>query len=297
MGGTLFQQAMLERECHPHVVAYYFKQWNGFHMQYHQHDATEIMYAIQGTCGVDIQIDVGNCIRLSLKKGDFIILDANVPHRLMVDEGMPCRMLNVEFRLSEATGFFPSMKKWADEDPVLSSLLYETASYLMLKDPDEVYHVLKSLVLELDKPDGRNETLVQLLITQLLIRISRLREEGRSSSLGQQEVYVRQSIEFLQQNYDRELHVKDVAAAVNLHPGYLQRIFKKQTGTTIMEYVTSIRMEKAKMLLLETDVPITEICDYIGIGSRQYFHMLFKAYTNLTPLAYRLSLNTHKMLE
>ncbi|MOA11681.1 Bacterial regulatory helix-turn-helix protein, AraC family [compost metagenome] len=46
------------------------------------------------------------------------------------------------------------------------------------------------------------------------------------------------------------------------------------------------------MLLRETDVAIADICDYVGVGSRQYFHAMFKKYTNQTPIAYRNSVNT-----
>jgi AraC family transcriptional regulator, melibiose operon regulatory protein len=290
----LFQPAIMERDFHPHVVAFYFKQWNGFDMPFHRHDAIEIMYTIHGCCEVEIQNHQALHETVSLKKGEFIILDANVPHRLLVDEANPCRMLNVEFRFAEGRGGFPSIQQLASQEQALSSLLKVQFPYLVLRDPDEVYHIMKSLVLELDNMPGKSETMVQLLIAQLLIRIARLYEESVSSGLPQSEWYVKQSIDFLHQNYDRDIQVKDVASAVNLHPGYLQRIFKTHTRQTLMAYLTVIRMEKAKMLLLETDVPIAEICDYVGVGSRQYFHMLFKAHTNLTPLEYRKSMDTSK---
>lgn len=291
---SLFPAFLTEHHCHPQVMAYYFKQWQGFYMPFHRHDAVEIMYTIQGSCDVEIQTLPSQIESVSLKKGEFIIMDANVSHRLIVDETAPCRMLNVEFRFIQQKGMFPSIHQLAAEDKLLASLLGVKSPYLVLRDPDEVYHIMKSLVLELDKAAAKSETMVQLLIAQLLIRIARLRQEAASSGLAQSEWYVKQSMDYLHQNYDRDIQVKDIAGAVNLHPGYLQRIFKSLTGQTLMTYLTVIRMEKAKMLLLETDVPISEICDYIGVGSRQYFHMLFKDYTNLTPTEYRKSMNTHK---
>lgn len=292
--GTLFPALLTEQHGHPHVVAYYFKQWQGFDMPFHCHDATEIMYTIQGYCEVEIQTQPAHTETVSLKKGEFIIINANVSHRLIVEEANPCRMLNVEFRFMEQKGVFPSIQQLATEDKLLLSLLEVESTYLVLRDPDEVYHIMKSLVLELDKAAAKSETMVQLLFAQLLIRIARLLRESASSGLAQSEWYVKQSMDYLHQNYDRDIQVKDIAGAVNLHPGYLQRIFKSVTGQTLMSYLTVIRMEKAKMLLLETDVPISEICDYIGVGSRQYFHMLFKDYTDLTPTEFRKSMHTHK---
>ena len=60
-------------------------------------------------------------------------------------------MLNVEFRFTQQKGVFPSIHQLAAEDKLLSSLLEVKSPYLVLRDPDEVYHIMKSLVLELDK--------------------------------------------------------------------------------------------------------------------------------------------------
>ncbi|NOU68016.1 helix-turn-helix domain-containing protein [Paenibacillus sp. LMG 31461] len=290
----LFPALLPNQPCHPHVVAYYFKQWQGFHMPFHRHDATEIMYTIHGFCEIEIQLSTTKTERVRLKKGEFILLNANIAHRLIVEDDEPCRMLNVEFRFTPQQGVMPSLQQLAAEEKQLNSLLEVQTAYLVLRDPDEVYHVMKSLVLELDKPADKSESMIQLLFAQLLIRIARLRRESASSSLAQSEWYVKISMDYMHQNYDREIQVKEIAGAVNLHPGYLQRIFKAVTGQTLMAYLTEIRMDKAQMLLLETDIPIADISDYIGVGSRQYFHMLFKAHTQLTPTDYRKSMNTHK---
>jgi YesN/AraC family two-component response regulator len=87
--------------------------------------------------------------------------------------------------------------------------------------------------------------------------------------------------------------MKDIAAAVNLHPGYLHRIFRQHTQRTPTDYLTMLRMEKAKMLLQQTNIPISEISEYVGVGSRQYFHMLFKKYTSRTPVEYRSMMERH----
>ena len=60
-------------------------------------------------------------------------------------------------------------------------------------------------------------------------------------------------------------------------------------NVSITEYLTELRVEKAKMLLARTDVPIIEVADYIGLNSRQYFSMLFKKMTGMSPAAYRKS--------
>lgn len=287
MKGSLFQQMLEEGDYVPRFYAYYYKQWMDYEMPYHQHDSTEIMYMISGVCRIDVK--VGDTEKsLTLKKGEFMVLDADVPHRLIVEQAVSCRMLNVEFGFMETEGRTLSLRQIAGEEQEVSFLLNRPFPYLVLVDQEEVYPVLRSLVLELDQRGTEGRMMTHMLFIQLLVCIARLYDERERSEVQQSEFYIKRSVDFLHQNYDRNIQVKDVAAEVNLHPGYLHRVFRRGTGRTITEYLTMIRMEKAKMLLEQTDIPIHEISDYVGVGSRQYFHMLFKKYTETTPVEYRL---------
>ncbi|SDD01645.1 AraC-type DNA-binding protein [Paenibacillus sp. UNCCL117] len=287
---SLFQAGLLEGDYHPRVRAYYFKQWISFQMAFHQHADTEIMYIISGHCRVDLQ--QGKHIeRVLLKKGEFILLNADIPHRLIVEDGLPCRMLNIEFRFEPCRPDdpFPSVRLLSAQDEPLGRLLAAGLAHIVLRDPDEVYHLLKSLVLELDGKDKNSRLLIRLQMMQLLIRIARLQRSAEDSRQPHADYYIRQCVEFMHHNYDRDIRVKDIAAAVSLHPGYLHRIFRTQTGRSLTGYLTDLRIEKAKMLL-HTDIPILDVADYVGVGSRQYFHSLFKKQTGLTPTEFRRSI-------
>lgn len=285
---SLYQRELVTNHYHPKVFAYYFKQWESYNMPFHAHKEVEIMYVINGRCTVDTEDE-----SISMKKGDFILLDSNVSHRLIVEKESPCRMLNVEFSFVPKEGCFPSMKDLANENSNFAEFLSLGRPYAVLKDPNDVYYTLKNLVLELDKKEKDKEIVIQLHLAQLLIQISRMVMEERKNERDHQQanVYVKKTIEYLHQNYDCNIQVKDIGDTVNIHPGYLHRIFKKQTGFTIMEYLTSLRMEKAKMLLADTDIPVIEISYYVGINSRQYFSYLFKKHTNMTPIEYRKSVS------
>ncbi|MEK3882759.1 AraC family transcriptional regulator [Paenibacillus sp. PL2-23] len=293
MGRTgLFNRLWLEGDKHPCFAAYYYKQWVEFAMGFHTHESVEIMYVISGECRVELALD-GSHADMTLRRGEFIILDATVPHRLLVGEFGPCRMLNVEFGMEERRTAFPSLRALAGEDPLVCELAKETAPYLVLRDTDELYPLLKSLVLELDVKDNRRETRIELLFAQLLVTIGYIRSEALRMEDRPSERYVKQAIQFIHHNYDRDIQVKDIASAVNLHPGYLHRVFRAGTGRTITVYLTELRVEKAKMLLRQTDIPAADICEYVGVGSRAYFHALFKKSTGQTPNEYRSSCQAH----
>ncbi|MNJ42535.1 Melibiose operon regulatory protein [compost metagenome] len=300
------------------------------YMNFHRHDSTEIMYIISGVCRVEVL--AGNTKRgsssadgVSLKKGEFILIDANVPHRLIVEKGSPCRMLNIEFRFSAYKGSYPSLRQYLEDGGEDVAVMTSTPfDYIVMRDPEDIYYTLKSLVLELDRtgheipPAGvgpgetadsqalqsterrkgsrqeQGQAMARLLFAQLLISLGRLRLEHSSSGQQDYDFYVKQCIGYLHEHYDQDIRVQDVAGIVNLHPGYLQRIFKNHTGETLMQYLTRLRMDKAAMLLLHTDIPVADIADYVGVGSRQYFHALFKKHTGHTPVQYRNSLDAQK---
>ncbi|WP_211746916.1 AraC family transcriptional regulator [Paenibacillus sp. Marseille-Q4541] len=289
MSGSFFCNNPPDGSWNPYFYAYYYKQWKDYKMAYHEHCWTEIMYVIQGICTIDVLCRNGQNELVTLRKGEFIILDADVPHRLIVEQDTACRMLNVEFGfIDEDHSFDASMKQLLAEEKALSDFVTSPFEYLVLSDPEEVYYVLKSLVLELDRqPVGHKNTMMNLLFLQLFARIARLREEVEMMREPSAEGYVKRCILYMHQNYDRNIQIKDLAEAVRLHPGYLQRIFKTNTSQTLTEYLTGIRMEKAKMLLQQTAIPIHELCDYVGVSSSQYFHTLFKKHTGLTPSTYR----------
>lgn len=287
----LFPKRLRDGDYTPSVTAYYYKQWNEYEMADHTHHSMEIMYVIEGQCLVEVADPVRGRSGTAMKKGEFIFLDGNVPHRLVVETS--CRMLNVEFGFAERKTVLPSMQQLAGEEPLLAALLACPHVFLVLREPHHIYHVLKRLVLELDSP-GRRETMVQLLLAELLLRISELYRDSAADGEPGRERYVRQAVEYMKEHYDQELSVSDVAKAVSLHPAYLQKIFKQATGQSVSAYLTAHRMEKAKMFLRETDVPVIEIADYVGVGSRQYLHDLFKRHIGMTPIDYRRSVRAER---
>lgn len=291
MSGKSFYLANQNNHYHPKVVAYYYKEWQDFQMPLHSHEAIEIMYVISGDCHILIEND-----RVSLKKGQFIMIDSSIIHRLIIDEGKSCRMLNVEFTLENKQGIFPSIKELSLENRNLQALLNNQDVYIVLKDTEGLYRTLKSLVLELgEKEEESGGLIIHTLLSQLILKIARIATQSQDRQPLPTDVYIKEVINYVHHHYDLDLKISDLASRVYLHPSYLHRIFKECMGCTIMEYITDLRMNKAKMLLAKTDIPITEISDFVGINSRQYFSFLFKKETYMTPQNYRKDIQkTHK---
>jgi two-component system response regulator YesN len=99
---------------------------------------------------------------------------------------------------------------------------------------------------------------------------------------------IRPAIDYIDANYDKPMTLADIARASHLSPSRLAHLFKEQMGMTMIEYVTSVRIERAKALLLGTDQSCTEICFEAGYNNQSYFTRTFKAVVGMTPRQFRV---------
>jgi YesN/AraC family two-component response regulator len=95
------------------------------------------------------------------------------------------------------------------------------------------------------------------------------------------------AINYIDANYDKQISLADVAKASHLSASRLAHIFKEQLGITIIEYLTSVRIERAKELLLGTEQNCTEICFEIGYNNQSYFTRTFKDLVGMPPREFR----------
>lgn len=95
------------------------------------------------------------------------------------------------------------------------------------------------------------------------------------------------SMDYIYNNIHKEVNLNEVAKYVSLNPSYFSRLFKEQTGSSFVEYVKTLKIEKAKLLLKQGNKKIYEICDELGYQSVQYFSSLFKLEVGVTPMEYK----------
>jgi len=94
---------------------------------------------------------------------------------------------------------------------------------------------------------------------------------------------------YIREHLAEEITRDEIATNVYLSPDYLSHIFKDQTGSSLSEYIIRERMDKAKDLLICTDLPIQEIALQVGYGNLSYFAKLFKRTTDMKPNDFRKS--------
>ncbi|CAH1059244.1 response regulator transcription factor [Paenibacillus pseudetheri] len=101
---------------------------------------------------------------------------------------------------------------------------------------------------------------------------------------------VRQAIDYVDMHIEEAISLQEVAGLVHLNGSYFSSLFKEQCQMNFSEYVARRKLQKAKELLLKTNLPIAEIASLTGYQTVKYFNKLFKEYERMSPGQYRSSM-------
>lgn len=164
----------------------------------------------------------------------------------------------------------------------ISSTMMKAAMETGLED-EELFagnlQVLQGLI------NGKTVMETKERLSAFLNRICKLAEERRKKGKHRLKENV---ISYIEENYkDQNLSVGSISEHFGVHPSYLSRYFKEQTGDMLSEYISRYRIEQSKLLLLQDDYLIKDISDRVGIFSGTTFVRLFKKYEGVTPSTYK----------
>ena len=159
-----------------------------------------------------------------------------------------------------------------------------------LDDP-VIRHVCFALMAESesDQPAGRLyvESLANVLAIHLFRHYTKglTREETASGGLSGKRL--RRAMEFIRENLEKDLSLSEIASSAGMSPFHFARAFKQSTGLTPHQHLTRTRIEKAKQLLVRSEIPIIEVSYQVGFQSQSHFTTVFRRLTGLTPRIYR----------
>lgn len=171
------------------------------------------------------------------------------------------------FRYRSDTPIFQSSKVTFRD----TSRIQSTLKLLRLSDQDAFWDDF-----------GMKKSLFGDIITQYFLENSQ-----HAQRRSQQDAVVSAAVEYIQGNFHRKLNLADLAEKNYLSYVQFSRRFKTTVGVTPQDYITNLRMKKAKVLLGETDLTIGQIATSCGFGNEYYFSNFFKKHNNLSPSEFR----------
>ena len=118
-------------------------------------------------------------------------------------------------------------------------------------------------------------------IEKLTSEVKRKLEQKHTSS------YVEQSKDYVRKHYREKIYLNDIADTLGVSASYLSRLFSKETGERLQDYITRVRIERAANLLIYSDESLSKIAEYINFPSQSYFGRVFREQMKLSPRKYR----------
>ena len=260
----------------------------------HAHDFIELVFFAEGE---SVHEYAGK--QYPLAPGDVFIIHPGEPHAYVVSK--KARVLNCIFLaealmpdieyLKRTDGFFDMVMVepfFRSETGLRGKLHLDSAARIRAEE------LLLGMKQELDRKKPGFEAAARAMLIQLLVLVARYRaqmnaeaESADSEELSGKRTLIRDCIRYIEEHYPEEIRLDNLADRAYLSPEYFSKVFKRLTSQTPIEFINSVRLDKAKQLLASSALPVTDIAYRTGFHDSNYFSRQFKKSTGLTPGDYR----------
>lgn len=261
------------------------------HCGLHDHDFIEFAYIESGK-GYHI---VGGQ-RDNIKKGDFFIFNAKVPHEYAAEGDRPIVIYNCIFKPEFIDSSFEECRDFVD-----IAYHYLFHSFYSEDDPKDfikltgaksgkIEAILENMYDEYETGANGYMQILKSELIKLLILAFRLYTEDAAqvqSSPVLKKLVVDSSAEYMRSHYASPITCEFLAERSYLSVSYFNKVFKTETGKTALKFLQDIRMKKAAELLRTTDMSTSDVGYSVGYSDTKHFYRLFRTATGQTPGEYR----------
>lgn len=256
-----------------------------------RHDFWELVYVDRGEVIVR-----ANDSEYLLKTGEMAFHRPNEYHNVAPYCGKAADIIIIAFVCKD-----PQMSVFEQRIILLGSEEKECLAGIV-KEAEKTYVYFENdpplvkLIRREDAPAGA-EQLIRNGLEQLLIYILRRNENIpvnarilSSNSSNHHAALTQRAQDYIRQHYREKITLSDIASGLNVSVSQLKLVFREQAGTSVIGYLTDLRMREAKRLIRENQYNFTQIADIVGYESIYYFSSRFKQLTGMTPTEYARSL-------
>ena len=265
-------------------------------LKIHTHDFIEIVYVYDGK-GYHIY----NNVTYPVSKGELYIINSRTPHCFY-----PTDKSNSEHLVVYNLCFLP---EFISSINIHLPILVELTDIMLYKSlyPDEIIYspdlklsgsmrteieqLYEKMYLEFTSKGINYVELLRLSLCELLLKIHRFYRQNHASPESAVIKYRHQlipdCIQYLRENYSKKVTIEELSNNFFLSKSYLSSLFKKATGSGVVEYLQQIRIEQAKKLLKTSKMRIADIAEKVGYRDIKFFNKIFVKETTVTPSEYR----------
>lgn len=247
-------------------------------LEMHWHNAIEILFVLKGSINITVRDQ-----SYLLKENDLILINNMEIHSINKTKEDNI-LLALQINSDHYNEIYPGF----------SDIIFDCNS--SISDNQEKFDIVRKFLAEIiwvtNKTKKGNNLIIaskiNLLTYYLLDSFSiDINEDKKEKSSFKDIKRMKQIIEYINKNLDKKITLKEIAEREDLSLYYLSRFFKKKIGISFQEYLNITRLEKARKLLITTNINVTDIVFRCGFSSTNYFNKIFKKEYNCTPSEYR----------
>lgn len=209
-------------------------------------------------------------------KNQVMLINCNEFHEYHAQEGSAWEQKWLHFHGSGSEEYYSMI--YSNFGPIINVL-----------EPDNIYRLLQDLLYLKKNSDPFFEVKASVIVMQILTEVILNAHKYNTKIKGMTEMYkqIEASIQYMKQNYRRQLRVDELAKAACSSVSHFSRKFKDYTGYSPYEYLTKYRITESKLLLKDLDYSIETISHLVGFECPNNFIRSFRGIEGITPSAYR----------
>ncbi|NQX70346.1 helix-turn-helix transcriptional regulator [Paenibacillus alba] len=254
------------------IHLYEVKHEEGDVIMEHDHPFHEILYALDGEGQLTLD---GK--QLDFNKDHGVVIVPFSPHAVVSDSNLTILVLAFDAQLLDI-----SVQK------ELLDVFFNVSSMIRLNPflGSELRQLLRKMLFELSRGNPLNLLAMKLKLSELLLVLARAQQPSHvidADSLRAEKLRL-----YIDSHYFEIMHSNDISVKLGMSTRHVNNIFKKQYSITPIQYLTEVRIEMAKKMLVETDKEIVCICFEVGFETLSSFYRMFKNYIQMSPNQYRV---------
>lgn len=247
----------------------------------HRHQSIEINYIKKGSCYMKFKKEI-----VHFKENECMLIYPGFEHYFYTGSNENCIIFQLDFNISN---FFEYTFNECFEKELI--FLYELKikenKFVKFLNINSISACIENILKEFNDKKQNYDVLLKLHFCELLIIISRDIKEQIFKVFNLKNEYIKYTLSYIGKNYNEKIDIELIALQCGITSRYLRQIFKKEFNMTIMDYITILRINKAKELMREISLNLTDISCCVGYSNQQYFSKVFKEREGLSPKSYR----------